>query len=353
MKNMINKKWYKALMAFICSFLMCNLLCMAYGSGPGALYRENGATRTIHIPNAYYVYGTEGYSILRFDQNGYNNMDGDLEEPYALLMGSSQVEGVQFAQEKNMTAILNQFLGGTKERLKAYNIAASANYFPKIVKGFQAGISEFPDSNAVIIEVGSTSFSIDDMRDSLNQTVYDPASNGPNLVDNLTTKQKLVICAKQALPLVKLVASVQLKNINLLEEKPFGLRQISSQEQENTAIDAVCYNELLNKMLSLIRKEYEKPIIIFYHPEIKLSNDGMVIVRDEETYDIFKNACERNNIVFDDMGAAFSKAYESDYTVPYGFANTEMGQGHLNEKGHAVIAHELYQTLMEMPEVQF
>lgn len=29
----ILKKWKKALLAFVCSFIMCNLLCMAYESG--------------------------------------------------------------------------------------------------------------------------------------------------------------------------------------------------------------------------------------------------------------------------------------------------------------------------------
>lgn len=339
------KKWHKALLAFICSFLICNLLCMAYNSGPGGLYRKNGATR-IHIPNRYYIYGTEGYGILRFDKNGYNNIDGELAESYVLLMGSSQVEGVQFAQGKNMTAVLNQFLGGTKECLKAYNIAASANHFPTVVKGFKAGISEFPNSKVVIIEIGSTAFSIDELNDSLNQTLYDSSSKGSNLVDNMTVKQKFTACIKQALPLAKLIVSEQLKGIDLPEENPFGLRRMPSQEQEEDIIDVSYYNKLLNAALSLIREEYENPIIIFYHPKIELSSDGMVIVRDEETYDIFKSACERNNIIFADMGDAFIEAYESDYAVPYGFANTEMGQGHLNEDGHAIIAQELYQILM-------
>ncbi|MCM1262988.1 MAG: hypothetical protein NC313_09735 [Butyrivibrio sp.] len=346
------KKWHKALLAFLCSFLICNLLYMAYGSGCGFVSRQHGATEGINIPNTYNVHGTEGYSIIRFDKNGYNNINGELEKSYVLLMGSSHVEGIYLAQEKNMTYILNKLLGGTNDRLRAYSIGCSGNYFPKVVKGFQAGISEFQGANAVIIEVNSTSFSMDDLQDGLNQTIYDPSSNGNNLVHYLTAKQKMKVCFRQMLPLARHIVSDQLRNIKLVEGEPFGL-QISHEEQTELIVDASYYNELLNQVFTLIREEYENPIIIFYHPEVELNGSEMLIVRDEETYDIFKDACEQNGIIFADMGETFEAAYESSYIVPYGFANTEMGQGHLNEDGHAIIAHELYHILMEMQEVQF
>lgn len=290
--------------------------------------------------------------MIRFDQNGYNNANGDLDKSYILLMGSSQVEGLQFAQEKNMTAVLNQYLGGTKEHLRAYNMAISANFLPQIVKGFQAGISEFPDSEAVIIEVGSTSFRLDDLQNSMDQTVYDPASNGTYLAENLTAEQKLTGCIKQALPYVRLIMNKQLKNIDLFQENPFGLDPTSPQKQEEAVTDTVCYGELLDEVFGLLREEYDKPIIIFYHPKTAFYRDGITMIREDETYDIFKEACEKNDIFFADMGEAFVEAYETDYTVPYGFANTEMGQGHLNADGHAIIAQQLYQILIELPEVQ-
>lgn len=344
----ILKKWKKALLAFVCSFIMCNLLCMAYESGPGGLYRDHGATSMIHKPNTYYVYGSEGYGVIRFDKNGYNNFDGELDRSYVLLMGSSQVEGVQISQKCHMTSVLNSLLGGTQENLKAYNIAVSANYLPEIIKGFQAGIKEFPDSSAVLIEVGSTTFSIDELEDSLDQIVYDSGSDGANLERNLTMKQRVTGYIKQALPLVKLIVSVQLKDVDLLEGNPFGLLQVSSTPQEKSAVDKKQYGKTLDDIFSLIRSEYDKPIIIFYHPEVVLGSDGMAIIRDEDTYDIFINSCERNGIIFADMGDAMSNAYETAYIVPYGFYNTEIGKGHLNAKGHEIIAQQLYQILVDL-----
>lgn len=346
------KKCRKALLAFVCSFFICNLLCMAYESGPGGLYRNQGATEMIHKPDTYYIYGREGYAAIRFDKNGYNNFDGTLDRSYVLLMGSSHVEGAQLSQECHMTSVLNSLLGGTKENLRAYNIAVSANYLPKIIRGFQAGISEFPDSDAVIIEVGSTTFSVDELENSLNQTVYDSGSDGVNLVRSLTMRQRVTGYIKQALPLVRLIVSAQLKDVDWLQENPFGLWQRSSGEKDELVVDTVLYDGILNEAFSLIRSEYENPIIIFYHPKVMLTDDGMTIVRDEETYDLFQNACERNGIVFADMGAAFAEAYETDNIVPYGFYNTEMGKGHLNEDGHAIIAQQLYQILADLPEVQ-
>lgn len=347
------KKWYRAVMAFICSFMICNILCrFYYDTGCGWLYREHGATEIIHKPNTYHINALEGYAFLRFDENGYNNADGELADDYVLLMGSSHVEGMQHTQDKTIAAVLNGLMGGTKEQLCAYSMGISGNYLPKVIKGFQAGINEFPDSNSVVIEVGSTSFAISDLKDGLSQTVYDPASNGSNLVRSLTAKQRVIGEVKSSIPLVKLIVNHQIKGINPLGgQSPFGVLTnlvFGKNVDEEQKIDIQSYEEVLNQTFALIRSEYDNPIIIFYHPKIEMSNEGMELVRDEETYDTFRNACERNGLIFADMGDAFIEAYEKDYTVPYGFYNTEMGAGHLNADGHAVIARELHRILTEM-----
>lgn len=346
------KKRHKAVMAFICSFLICNILCrFYYETGWGELYREHGATEVIHKPNAYFVDGLEGYAFLRLDRNGYNNADGELADDYVLLMGSSHVEGFQYTQDKTIAAVLNSLMGGTQEQLHAYSIGSSGNFLPTVIKGFQAGISEFPSSNAVIIEVNSTSFSISGLIDGLNQTVYDSASKAPNLIKNFTVKQQILCGVKYSIPLVKLVINKQLKNVDPMGGQiPFGVFTdlvFVKNDEEEKEIDIQDYEEVLNRAFALIRDEYDNPIIVFYHPEVELSNEGMELVRDEETYDIFKNACERNDLIFADMGDVFIEAYEKDYTIPYGFYNTEMGAGHTNADGQVLIAKELYRILTE------
>ncbi len=45
------------------------------------------------------------------------------------------------------------------------------------------------------------------------------------------------------------------------------------------------------------------------------------------------------------MGARFLREYEENHLLPYGFANSAVGKGHLNRYGHAMIADELYKLM--------
>lgn len=343
------KIWHKATLAALCSFCLVNFLCMFYYSAPGDLYRNNGATKSIRVPQSYYVNTAEGFGIIHFDKNGYNNMDGKLKEPYVLIMGSSHMEATYVQQHQNTSAILNNLLGGTETELRVYNIAHANNPLPDIIKGFSAGIEEFPDSCAIVIEIYDTSFPIPDLKESLQQTAYKVDSSGIYLSKHLNANQKLKSSAIGWLPFLKYVLNRQLASIKFEFKTPFGLMNKTSEPQAST--EETNYMAALNRAFSLICDEYAKPIIILYHPKVNFYNNAMTIVRDKDTYDIFKNTCENNGIIFVDTGKAFIKAFKENYTVPYGFYNTAMGDGHLNADGHKIVAHELYQVLKDLPGV--
>lgn len=347
---MTMKKFLKAVSSLFCSFLCINFICLFYYSGLGSIHRENGATTTVGIPGSWHINASEGLGIIRFDKNGYHNIDGELSNPYILIMGSSNVVATQLLQGRDMSAILNRLLGGSNEELKVYNIAHSGNYLPGIVKGFQAGILEFPNSCAIIIEVTQTSFSMSDLQESLQQTVYDSTSSGVYLTSHTTAAQRTRSLLIGALPFIKVMKHVQSGGMNPNWGTPFGL--ICTETKSEAECNRSEYAIILNNAFSLIRSEYNNPIILLYHPSVTLSNGGMKIVRDENTYDIFQGVCEDNNIIFLDTGDAFLEAYEDKYTIPYGFSNTEMCSGHLNTDGHEIVANELYRVLQDLQGAQ-
>ena len=338
----------KALSAALSSLILVNFLCMFYYSAPGDIYRDNGATKSIRRPSSYYINSTEGFGINYFDKNGYNNMAGELESPYVLIMGSSHMEATYVSQEKNTPAVLNSLLGGTNQKHRVYNIAHANNPLPDLVRGFQAGIGEFPNSCAVIMEISSTSFSVTELQDSLQQTIYDQTSDGAYLSQHLTGKQQLRSSLIGWMPFAKFVLNRQLTSMDLGIGNPFGLLKINNKAEEQFDRDA--YATVLDDVFSMIRNEYSGTIVVLYHPEVVLVGEEMIIVRNENTYDIFRYACEDNDIFFLDTGDAFLKAYEDNYTVPYGFNNTSPGSGHLNADGHRIVACELYQALSELQE---
>lgn len=76
-----------------------------------------------------------------------------------------------------------------------------------------------------------------------------------------------------------------------------------------------------------------------------------MLTEDGEKYiNIFKNCCKEYNIEVIDVTQRFISNYEENYELPYGFANTLPGKGHLNKVGHELIADELYRRINEFDE---
>lgn len=344
------KRFLKILLALFGSFICVNMICMFYYSAPGDIYRENGATKSIRMPDSFYINGHEGHSFIHFDKRGYNNIRGELDCSYVLIMGSSHMEATYVSQKQNMSTRLNYLLGGTNDKLRVYNIAHAGNPFPQIVKGFKAGIEEFSHSSAIVIEVYTTSYSVSDLRESLHQIEYHPSSSGEYLKSNLKIRQKFRSWIIGGVPFIKYVIGRQFEAVDFQPENPFGLKN-DMIETERT-FDKEAYSLALGEAMSLLRGEYDNPIIILYHPEVSFRGSGMEIVRDNDTYDIFENVCRENGIVFLDTGNAFLRAYDERHAVPYGFHNTVIGYGHLNAEGHEIIANELFQVIKGLQEVQ-
>lgn len=56
---------------------------------------DSGATGNKHEPNAWNANMEEGFSWVRMDDNGYNNLAEKQGEIDILLMGSSHLDGLQ------------------------------------------------------------------------------------------------------------------------------------------------------------------------------------------------------------------------------------------------------------------
>lgn len=69
-----------------------------------------------------------------------------------------------------------------------------------------------------------------------------------------------------------------------------------------------------------------------------------------QTSENFLRACQENGMKVLNMQPIFSRHFEENREVPYGFWNTSMGTGHLNKIGHQLIAQELYDYLERRPK---
>ena len=320
--------------AVLIAALIMNVICFAYNRSLGWIDRENGATFGIWYPNKYLVHGTEGYGIYKVDSRGYLNNELPLEENYILVVGSSYTQGKEVLLGNRFSDLLNKKYG-YNNTLKFYNLSQDSYYFPDIMNGFKAIISEFPKSSRIIIEIGNTFFSKEEMLRGCEFREYDKSQNGEEILKHQNAFNRIKLNIKNYFPL--------LYNI----KTQFDLIKNNSNSTSNKdTIDLDEYRKLLNISLKNISNIYNGKIIFLYHPEIEIDKYGEMHVIYSITDEIFKNVCDENNIVFIDVGDSFYQEYNDRSVVPYGFSNTSLGVGHLNDEGHQIIANEIYKYMI-------
>ena len=345
--------------ALAIALLLANGVAFLYRSGAGSIQREHAYSTSIRTPNSIIVRGAEGYGINAVDENGYLNDDRlPLKERYILLMGSSHAEALQVMQKNTMTSVLNNMIDPNERTV--YNMGTAGQTFPLIVEGFQAALDEFPNAEAVMIEISRFELTKGDFKKAMDQATYDPASSGQALVHSLDFSRSLRNRVLGALPVISQL-SQQIISMDFSMKDAFGVASFLKQyhadaaEKETTAKPATAqagesaYFGRVDQALALLRGEFAGPIIILYHPAVSLLSNGTLrLDRDIEYYDDFARACEKNGVVFLDTGDSFLRAYAEDHSLPYGFHNTTMPSGHLNALGHRICAEEFYKAWMEI-----
>lgn len=211
-----------------------------------------------------------------------------------------------------------------------------ANFLPQIVHHFKQAVYMYPSAECITIEIGNTDYPFDEMKESLEQPETLDLPSAEELFSNQEITIKLKKSLREALPLLSIIQT----NIES--------RNTSIESDTNTNSIAWADENLFSDALYLIRSQYDGPIVFVYHPNIEIQNDGTIRIVRSQTIDVFKEVCENTGIDLIDTGDAFLEHYNKYHELPYGFANTTPGSGHLNEVGHQIMADVIIDYLEEV-----
>lgn len=320
--------------AAVVAVLLCNCALYAYHHPAAWIDRSGSATNAILNPGATTLQGTEGRGRHTVDARGYLNPDLPLGEDYVLVVGSSYVQGKEVKAGERFVDRMNQALAPAGEELAVYSVSQDGFLFPQMVRCFQTLLQEFPDAGTIILEVNANSYLPQDLQKGLDQVAFDPGQTGAAIRANLSVREKIVITIKEWFPILNL-GKTQLTAMLSSDSGAAPAPEVSALSMED-AIDAA---------VALLRSQYDGRLILFYHPDVDIQSDGGMTLEEDEKAELYRKACGKYGVEFVDVSGDFLEAYERDYTVPYGFANTTMGSGHLNEAGHRICADALLEAL--------
>lgn len=311
-------------------FLIVNTICFFYERPVGWYDTINGVSTSVWHPGKLIVHGTEGYGRIMVDENGFLNPSGQLADEYILMLGTSHTQGKEVNSEKRYSVLVNNRIA-SDNRLYTYNIAADGHFLPSQIKHFKAVTEVFKGADMITIEIGSTDYAVADLEKAVEQVEYAPEDSA-NYFSDMNYAERTRTFIKESFPL-----------ISRIRKQMQTAKDIKEVNEVNTLsdIDMDQYSTVINKALKLMKSEYDKPLVFIYHPRINIEKNGTLSLVYSETWNTFKDACEKNGIDIIDCGADFIEVYNSSNKVPYGFSNTTLGDGHINEVGHQIIANEI------------
>ena len=328
--------------AALIAAIICNAVCFAFYDPCQELTRNSGSTTGYLLPNSHGVYGLEGYCIANIDSYGYVNRDMERADEYYVVAGASHTEGLFIPEKLRYSDRLNDMLYDDG-KLHVINIARSGNYFSVVLQHLDGILGEFPDAKGIIIETDSLAYDTKALYDSMAEVGYDPDETAESILAALATRQKISIKVKRFIPLLRLI-----------HKQYYTFKD--SRNADNSGTDILDpdfwkseyegdFETALNDLMQFIRSKTDKQVIILYHPAIKLEEDGSMNILTNNAEEYYKKVCTANDIVFIDMTDRFLQEYNEEHIIPYGFANTTPGDGHVNERAHEMMAEELAKVI--------
>lgn len=327
------KKLIKRFIVFLSSsfsaIILLSLFCYIYSYTGIHVYNDSNATDYKWQKGQYKANMTEGFAWIRFDDNGFNNIDSNTNNIDMLIMGSSHMEAVQIKQKDNVSEIINK-----NTNYKVYNIGMSGHQIYNIVNNFESAINYYNPNKYVIIEVDNIDLDVNTMNDVINKKFA-----------RIKSYDSGVVFYAQKIPAVKTIYKQVQDWLNTENNTESNVEKLVLNNIDE--YDKTLYNFL--KIINENSKKNNIKTIIVYHPREKLDKNGDInYITDVSKLNSFKDDCEKLDIIFIDMSETFKKYYYKEHKLAHGFNNTHVGNGHLNKFGHKLIANELIYKINEM-----
>ncbi|MCF0234531.1 MAG: hypothetical protein HUK22_06075 [Thermoguttaceae bacterium] len=332
----------KFIAAQICAIAVFTAICLVYYNTQYRIPSKTNSTRSIYPPHSLYIDGTEGFGVVRMDENGFNNAYPRRKPaPDVLLLGASHLKACEVAPNLNTTYRLNEILRENGSDWEAYNIGCDAHLFLDCAARLTNAIDEFKPQKYAFIQFYFSKFPPEEVREAMEPPTAENAKF--SAIRNFVMKRLSFVANNGFFKLLFLRAASVIK----------------TQKRNKTAATAAPipidneYRDALNSLIVKIRDEAKDrgvKLVLLFCPLVKPDKTGEIKLVDptEKPYfDVLAEICAQNDASLVDATPAVIEMCNARHVAPNGFWNTTPFAGHLNKYGHEVIAREIYRIIAD------
>lgn len=318
----------------VLALLILCALTVVYYSPPVSKAQPSKYTNSKFEKNVFWSDMIEGWGVGTTNNLGYNSLDDyDALEPVIAVLGSSHTEALQVNQKKNFVSQMQAKLLADSDKTNdavCLNLGVSGHFFDISASNFEYFAQNFSNVQGAVIETANLEFTPEKLEKMFN---------GDYHVDR--SEKGKVYELVQKIPYAR-----------LLYKQYMDTKTVEGASTKEP-IDYTLYQQGVDKVLNKLGGIAETngfELIILYHNHVTVENKQGIRTDDPQIVEIFRKKCEENGIVFIDVTDRFVEHFNDTYELPYGFPNTTMGSGHLNELGHSMVADELYEHFANRTE---
>lgn len=333
------KAIFKTVLAGLAALAILSALMLGYYFMP---LRENNPkqnTDYVWMPNTPWASLTEGVSYGVTDADGFINPEVT-DNPEILFLGSSHLQAMSVMPEENMCSLLNERFKG---EYRAYNMGISGHTIYKVIQYLDSSLKIYKkEPKYIIIETSDVALSESAVKQALSGEVKKTEVVDTGIIAQL---QKVPYFRQMYHQLDTGMMEMLLPDNRKKADN--AIANTAQASNEKPVIAEKPYEETLSYFQKM-EKEYNTQIIVMFHPFETINADGTIGFSEADYAKVFSKYAEKYDIGFVDMTNDFEKMYYEEHHVPHGFATGEVGVGHLNKYGHAVIAESLYQYIRSL-----
>jgi len=317
----------KCALAGITAFALLCLATAFYFNTPVHYTNPDGATEYKYEPGLWF-HGTEGFGYGRVNNDGFNNLEdytaGDKID--VLLMGSSHMEGFCVPQKNSAGAVLNRLFGVEKS---VYNIGMAGHTFLYCAKRLDKALEAYKPTEYVVMELATLSY---------DPAAMDAATDGS--LPDIPSHTGGLLTALQKLPFLRLMYTKYMKGTNEAVAAAAGTTEPVSPEEYEKSL-----SRLLQKVAAVSGEHGVKAILAFTPAVRPEAESGVFVDARPEERACFERLCAENGLIFLDLSGKNAAAVTEDGRLPFGFANTAPGEGHINSLGLEIFADAVYERI--------
>lgn len=325
------KQFIKVFLAGIVAFIVLNIIFIPYNTTPVHIENKKGNTDYVWMPNSIYMRMTEGISHGRYDENGFNNLDV-VENPDILILGSSHMESANVNQNESTAYYLSKYY---EDKYSVYNMGISGHEISKVLQYLPDSLNYFNKvPRYVVIETWNLDFDVEGI---INKTIKKTKSNSTGLISYL-----------QRLPLLRTLYFQY--DQGLLTKLLYGTDTNTGYESVNKTDNKDFKSDFRTVLnyISCIEKEFETKIMIVYHFNETLNDDGTITFNKTDNIELFELLSKEYNVSFVDASIYFEEMYKEENILPHGFVTGKLGEGHLNKYGHKAFSEAVIETIKRL-----